>query len=184
MHPIPFNTASQLVKFKQRRQWLAWLVGLGLAGLCGQASAQFEKSLWSLPAQTPKLLGADQNGKVWDLSALKGRPVLLNFWATWCPPCREELPSLQLLADMHGADVVVLTIDVNEPAHRGWRFAKASGFSFPVIPDPKGLLAQRFNVNVFPTTLLLPSKGTSGWKILGAVDWSDARSERWIQQLK
>jgi thiol-disulfide isomerase/thioredoxin len=124
----------------------------------------------------PVLHGTDQNGKAWDLKALKGKAVILNFWATWCAPCKEELPSLQTLADLQEGALQVLTVNVKEPAQRAWRYAHATGLQVPVIPDPKGELAQAFGVKVFPTTLVIDVQGQPLYRVVGAVDWTDPNS--------
>ena len=144
---------------------------------CSQWSfAQYEKQPWPDKQALPVLHGTDQNGKAWDLKALKGKAVILNFWATWCAPCKEELPSLQTLADLQEGALQVLTVNVKEPAQRAWRYAHATGLQVPVIPDAKGELAQAFGVKVFPTTLVIDVQGQPLYRVVGAVDWTDPNS--------
>src|SRR5262245_15824116 len=70
---------------------------------------------WAPSRPAPPLSLTDLDGKAWDLTTLHGRAVLINFWATWCEPCREEMPSLEALAKRHRADpVVVLTVNYQE----------------------------------------------------------------------
>jgi thiol-disulfide isomerase/thioredoxin len=97
--------------------------GLGLL-LNGSAWAQFQKTPWPATQATPALDFQDLQGQRWTAERLKGRSVVLNFWATWCPPCKEELPSLQTLHEIGGGDPVVIGINVRETASHGqirWR---------------------------------------------------------------
>ena len=144
---------------------------------CSQLSfAQYEKQPWPAKQALPALQGSDQHGKSWDLKALTGKVVVLNFWATWCAPCKEELPSLQTLADLQEGAMQVLTVNVKEPAQRAWRYAQATGLQVPVIPDPKGELTQAFGVKVFPTTVVINAQGQPLYRVVGAVDWTDSKS--------
>ena len=144
---------------------------------CSQLSfAQYEKQPWPAKQALPALQGTDQHGKAWDLKALTGKVVVLNFWATWCAPCKEELPSLQTLADLQEGPMQVLTVNVKEPAQRAWRYAQATGLQVPVIPDPKGELTQAFGVKVFPTTVVINAQGRPLYRVVGAVDWTDPKS--------
>ena len=161
-----------------RTLWAAWLLSCSLV-----AVAQHEKSPWPAKQALPALQGVDQYGKAWDWKALNGKVVVLNFWATWCAPCKEELPSLQTLADLQEGTVQVLTVNVKEPAQRAWRYAQTTGLQVPVIPDPQGKLTQAFGVNVFPTTVLINTQGRPIARVIGAVDWTDRTNEAWLQSL-
>jgi thiol-disulfide isomerase/thioredoxin len=112
-----------------------------------------------------------------------GKVVVLNFWATWCGPCKEELPTLQTLHDLGDSRVVVLSVNVREPAPRAMRYAQATGLTFPVLPDPKGDLAKRWGVTVYPSTLLLAPDGQARWRVVGDVDWSGREAQGWLTQL-
>ena len=94
----------------------ALLVGGASLGRAGGARAAHVTRPWPAERPTPGLELIDLGGRVWSLAALKGRPVLLNFWASWCEPCRVEMPSLERLAAKHGrTKLVVLTVNYQEP---------------------------------------------------------------------
>ena len=149
-------------------------------GLTGPA---FEVSKWS--SATPPIFELlDITGKTWRLADLKGRPALLNFWASWCEPCRAEMPTLQQVADFYGAEKLsVLAINFKEPAARAIRFAKTTGVSLPVLLDADGKAAQKWGVKVFPTTLMIDSKGSASLRVTGEVDWTSPAAEKLIASL-
>jgi thiol-disulfide isomerase/thioredoxin len=149
--------------------------------LLGQA--QFQKTPWpsAKALVLPELV--DLQGQRWTAERLKGRAVVLNFWATWCPPCKEELPSLQTLHELGGGDPLVLGINVRETATSVRRYLAATGVGFPVVLDPQGELSKRFGVTAYPTTLLIAPDGHIRWRVVGEVDWSGAEAGGWISGL-
>ncbi len=82
------------------------------------ARAQHVAKPWPAGRAVPPMAGTDLQGKSWDLAALHGRAVLINFWATWCAPCKEEMPTLQTLAELEGERLAVLAVNVREPLPR------------------------------------------------------------------
>ena len=148
------------------------------------AWAQFDKTAWPANAATPKIEAVDLQGKAWTTAELSGKVVVLNFWATWCAPCKDELPTLQTLHDISDAHTVVLTVNVREPATRAARYMQSTGMTFPVISDAKGELAKRWGVTVYPTTLLIAPNGQARWRIVGDVDWSGAQANAWLADVR
>lgn len=165
-----------------RRQALAGLL-LGAAALVPAARAQHRLQPWPEADRRPDLEVSDLEGRVWTWEALRGRAVLVNFWATWCPPCKEEMPSLQTLAELEADRLLVLAVNVREPLPRVRRYLHASGLDLPVLPDPQGALAQAWGVTVFPTTVLIDIHGQPRQRVTGAVDWTGSEAGGWIQQL-
>ncbi|MBS0500533.1 MAG: TlpA family protein disulfide reductase [Burkholderiaceae bacterium] len=159
------------------------LAGLLLAGALPGAQAQNVAKPWPASRALPPLAGTDLQGKAWDLAALRGRAVLVNFWATWCAPCKEEMPALQTLAELEGERLAVLAVNAREPLPRVRRYAQATGLTLPVLPDPQGAITRAWGVTVFPTTVLIDTRGRPQRTITGAVDWSDAPALGWVQAL-
>jgi len=149
-----------------------------------KAWAQFDKTAWPANVVTPKIEAADLQGKTWNTTELAGKVVVLNFWATWCAPCKDELPILQTLHDISDSQTVVLTINVREPAARAARYMQSTGMTFPVISDAKGELAKRWGVTVYPTTILIAPHGQARWRIVGDVDWSGAQANAWLADVR
>ncbi len=160
------------------------LTMLGTSFVASNAWAQFEKTTWPANVATPALDAVDLQGKTWNTTALLGKVVVLNFWATWCAPCKDELPTLQTLHDISDSQTVVLTINVREPAARAARYMQSTGLTFPVISDAKGELAKRWGVTVYPTTILIAPNGQARWRIMGDVDWSGAQANAWLADVR
>ena len=168
-----------------KRKWLRTLLALllGFASV-GCVQAQFEKTPWPNTQKVPSFSFKDSTGREYKPENLRGKKVVLNFWATWCAPCKEELPSLQLFSDLQNPDqILVLTINVKEPTNRAQRFMHNNQISLPLISDPQGEWAQKFGVKVYPTTLLIDSKGQIKWRIVGEVDWTSAEPQGWVNAL-
>ena len=163
---------------------LGLFVGLFLSLLATRACAQFDKTRWPANLATPSLEAVDLQGKTWGAAELAGKVVVLNFWATWCAPCKEELPTLQTLHDLGDSHTVVLTINVREPAARAARYLQSTGMTFPVISDPKGDLAKRWGVSVYPTTVLIAPNGQARWRVMGDVDWSGGEAQTWLADVR
>ena len=77
----------------------------------------------------------------------------------------------------------MLSVNVREPAPRVARYVQATGLAFPVLLDPKGDLAKRWGVTVFPTTVLIGPDGQARWRVMGDVDWSGREAQTWLTQL-
>ncbi|WP_024537108.1 TlpA family protein disulfide reductase [Comamonas badia] len=164
-----------------RRDWLALLLA---SAPVLSLQAQFRSSPWPAGKARPGLAAQDLQGKTWDLSDLKGRVVLLNFWATWCGPCKEEMPTLQTLAEIEGDALAVLAIDVAEPVARVRRYLQATGLQLTVLRDPEGDIARAWGATVFPTTVLIDTQGRARQVVLGAVDWTGPEAARWLKTLR
>ncbi|ABE44822.1 TlpA family protein disulfide reductase [Polaromonas sp. JS666] len=148
-------------------------------GLTGPA---YEVSRWSGPVSAFGLV--DTTGKTWRPADLQGRAVLLNFWASWCEPCRAEMPTLQQVADLYGPDkLLVLAINFKEPVARAIQFAKTTGVTMLVLLDVDGKAARQWGVKVFPTTLTIDSRGQPRHRVQGEVDWTSSAAEKLIAGL-
>lgn len=103
----------------------------------------------------------DLDGRSYDLAGLRGRPVVLNFWATWCAPCRLEMPELQAAYERHqDDDLVILAINLDEPAGRVRRFFyDEMGLTFVPLLDEGGMVTESYGVINFPTTFFIDSGG-------------------------
>lgn len=103
------------------------------------------------------------------LSELKGRPVVLNFWATWCAPCRQEMPGLQEFYDKHKSDQWAFLTVSNEKAGTLEAFLRENPHSFPVLLDEGGKVGDLYKVNSIPKTYLIDAGGTIRKVISGAI---------------
>lgn len=171
-----------------RRHFLQAILATAGSTIVAQAAAQspatpaYSVGKWSGPLSVFTL--TDLDGKTWQPADLTGRAVLLNFWATWCEPCRAEMPALQQLADRHGPDrLLILAINFKEKPARALQFVKSNSLTLPVLLDIDGQLAQRWGVKVFPTTLTIDGRGQPQHRVQGEVDWSDKAAEKLIDSL-
>lgn len=169
-----------------RRDALLRLSLLAAAGLLPHraARAQHEAAAWPAGERWPAIEAQGLDGRTWRLAELQGKAVLLNFWASWCEPCRSEMPTLQQLADLYGDDrLAVLALNFKEPVPRVERFVRATGLRLPVLLDPDGAIARACGVKVFPSTVLVAADGRPRLRVRGEVDWTGQQAERWVQSL-
>jgi thiol-disulfide isomerase/thioredoxin len=175
------------VPLRNRRHVLGAIASLSalLAGLPQPAQAQeYATRRWPKDRAVPPLVSLDLDGKTWDLAALRGRAVLVNFWATWCPPCVDELPSLEDLAEQEAARLTVLAVNAREPRSTVKRFVRKAGISAIVtLTDPAQEIVQAWNVRALPTTVLIDTTGVAHQVVTGSVDWMGPQAQRWIAQL-
>ncbi len=112
------------------------------------------------------------------------RVVVLNFWATWCPPCVEEMPSLEKFAvKMRGQGVSIIGVSVDQDGAALRKFVVAARLSFPIARDPDQAVASRYGTSKFPETYILDRDGKVAEKIIGALDWEDPRIISFVQSL-
>ena len=109
-------------------------------------------------------------GEPVELSRYRGRVVVLNFWATWCPPCVTEMPSLERLSKLDN-NVTVLTVSVDRDLGILRKFVAEHGLTLAVARDPERRLAVRYGTYKYPETYILGPNGQVHDKIVGAVDW-------------
>lgn len=168
-----------------RRRVLQVAGAAGLAGIGSLARAQgFDVTPWPAARAVPPLQALDLNGKQWRLSDLRERAVLINFWATWCEPCRAEMPTLQQLAEFYGNDkLVVLAVNFQESIRKINSYVQSTGLSLPVLLDPKGAIARQWGANVFPTTILIDAAGRARQRVRGEVDWTGRAAAALVEPL-
>lgn len=118
------------------------------------------------------------------LKDFEGKLVFLNFWATWCGPCRYEMPAMEKLwQKFKEEDFVILAVDVREGKEKVSSFVKENGLTFPVLLDSRGGVASTYGIRAIPTTYLLDPEGRIVGKALGARDWASQDAFKLIEQL-
>ena len=147
----------------------------------------------NLPSTTAVIVGdvapdfqlEDTKGNTFTLSELRGKVVMVNFWATWCPPCKEEMPSMvKLNKFMAEEDFVMLAINTEKngrsvvPA-----FLKQNPHDFTVLYDDKGTVQKQYGVYKFPESFIVDKDGTVDQKIIGPIDWSSSTIIAYLKSL-
>lgn len=116
----------------------------------------------------------DWEGNEVQLSDMKGKPVILNFWASWCPPCKAEMPDFEDAYKEHGEDIVFMMINLTDGNRETVEKAKAhigkEGYTFPVYFDTKSDVAYSFNVSSIPATYLIDENGNVVGHAAGMID--------------
>lgn len=161
----------------------ALLLGAAGATLAGAARADDPKpQAWAATRPVPPLslplLGSAQR---WTLDQARGRVLLLNFWASWCEPCRSEMPSLELLAHRHEAEgLLVMTVNYRESPVAIERFLAQMPVDLPMLRDADGATSRAWGARVFPTTVLVDRQGRPQFTVVGEVDWLAESTRRWL----
>jgi peroxiredoxin len=178
-----------------RRTWIVprWLkeafVAFALVALAVVAASKLVQHFGGKAARAASAIDADEmpavgaldfslptrDGKKVDLSAYRGKVVLLNFWATWCPPCREEEPSLRKLSEsVDPSSFAVVAVSVDEG---GWpeidKFFGRNAPPYAVVLDEGARISQRYGTSRFPESYLIDQNGTMRLKFIGARNWTD-----------
>jgi thiol-disulfide isomerase/thioredoxin len=130
------------------------------------------------------ILFKDENGKIISLSDLKGKVAFINFWATWCPPCIAEMPSInQLKAKFIGnKDVIFLMVDVDNNPEKSQKFMKQNKYNLQVY-TPASVIPEQLFQGSFPTTLILNKKGEIVYDHEGMADYSSPQIEKFLNDL-
>lgn len=124
------------------------------------------------PHPAPRFQSSTLDGKKFGTDEIQGKLVLLNFWATWCPPCRLEMPSMEkLYQEFKGDGLEIVAVNFMEGEKAIEPFIKENGFTFPVLLDKKGEIAQSYGVHALPVTFLIRRNGNLLAKSIGYKDW-------------
>ena len=160
------------------------LAGAALALARPAHAAQALRTDWPPRKRAPSMRLPRLDGTTWSLEEQRGHAVLLNFWATWCEPCREEMPALARLAEREQArGLRVVAVDYREPADTVRRFLDATPLAIEVACDRDGAAARAFDVHAFPSTVAIAPDGRVRFVVMGECDWADARSRAWLDEL-
>ncbi|HEV8439341.1 MAG TPA: TlpA disulfide reductase family protein [Methylomirabilota bacterium] len=152
-------------------------VTLGLLAVAAHADEWEDLGLHRAPPgiRAPAFTLADVDGGPLSLSDLRGRPVVLNFWASWCVPCEMEMPALQRLQDTAGSGTVaVVAVNVRESAARVKDWGRGRAIRFRLLLDLDGAVTSRYAVEALPFTVLIDGRGDVRAVAEGPRDWGSA----------
>ena len=131
-----------------------------------------ESPVASVGSPAPDFDTVDLEGKVWSLSKLKGKVVFINFWATWCAPCREEMPSMQMLYEKMPKDkfeMLALFNNDKEPAAKN--FVAQLGLTMPILSDEYNFAGLKYGLTGLPETFIVDKQGVIREKFIGPAQW-------------
>ncbi len=163
------------------------LAGLSVASCNPQVEREKEKPAVGVAvgAVAPDFRIANIHGGTMTLSEHRGKVVLINFWATWCGPCRAEMPSMEALYRshlQHQFEILAISIDTGGPS-RVRSYVDDFGFTFPVLLDDDYRVNDLYRVRVAPTSFLVDRQGKIVKRIQGAKDWNHPEVRGWIDRL-
>ena len=168
----PMYTSPSRLRRRLLPILFATLLGLPLAG----AVARDAQSLTPIPDHpaAPDFDLKDPQGRPQRLADYRGRPVILNFWATWCPPCREEMPAMQRASEVLKKEgIAVIAINVGDDAETVGQFLDEAPVDFPLPMDTDSKVAQRYGMKGLPTTYVIDPAGRLVYSAMGPREWDD-----------
>ena len=161
------------MNLQRRRQILSGI--LAIAGIGALIANQQPQTLAQLPEsgyQAPSFTLQSISGREIKLAQFRGRPVMLNFFASWCPPCQAEAPDLVKMYDRYQGKIIFLGIDMTEtdsPAAVS-AFMKKVGMTYPVLLDGMGKVARQYDVISIPTSFFINAQGKIVQRVEGAMN--------------
>lgn len=124
------------------------------------------------PVPAPTFTLTDLDGQARSLESLRGKVVFLNFWATWCVPCRDEMPALQRLHRRYAdRGLAVVGVNFKESLEAARKFMTVLGADFTSVVDTDGAVSAKYRVRGLPVTFLIDRQGRVLWKSIGAREW-------------
>jgi thiol-disulfide isomerase/thioredoxin len=165
------------------RSALGAVAAVAMIAAAAAVGAEADIKPWA--GKTPPPLAAkDRDGKTVDLKSLKGRVVVVNFWATWCEPCRDELPELARLKDkLSGRPFELLTVNYGEYPEKITQFLLAQQLALPVLLDTQKEVAKDWEVRGLPMTFVVDAKGRVRYWVFGERAWSEGESLALVERL-
>ena len=132
----------------------------------------------------PSLILPTLAGESVDLKALRGKVVLVNFWAVWCPPCRKEMPSMnRLAASLGGKPFIILGVNAGDEPAAIHAFMDKVPVEFPIVMDAEGVSLKAWRAFVFPTSYVVDKQGRLRMGLVGSIEWDAPETVARIEAL-
>ncbi len=146
---------------------------------------QYRPEIITIGSVAPDIELIDINENKIKLSELSGAVVFINFWATWCEPCINELPSIEELSKLTSGSpkFKLITILFKDDEYRAFNFMKENRYTFPIYLNPDGSAAKNFGITGVPETFIIDKKGILRNKIIGPAEWDSPRALETFQAL-
>lgn len=168
----------------------ALIIAIAIAAFIGfivfAPSGQQGKPAVGKGMPAPDFTLTDIAGKSWSLAGLKGKVVVINFWATWCPPCKSEMPSLSNFFNksMDKEDIVILTVLYNDSPDAARQYFETNGFQMPVLLDPSSRVAGDYGLTGVPETFVIDKKGILLQHIIGPTEFDTPSAFGYFESLR
>jgi thiol-disulfide isomerase/thioredoxin len=184
---LPDRCTAFAMPTRTLRSWIL-MFALACAASASLPVSAAEASLRRWPAKmaVPPLKLVDLEGREWTSESLRGKVVLLNFWASWCAPCVDELAYLKDLAggsDFGNEKPVIIGINFKESASRVRAFVSEHKLDYPILLDKNGESFKRWADGILPTTILIDRRGKPRWRIVGELDRKDSSLKNALQAM-
>jgi len=154
---------------------ISFTAGLGAAESLDSAldALGFQLPQKTLPAVDFEL--EDLDGNLISLSSMRGKVVFLNFWATWCPPCRAEMPSMEKLYNKFASrDFEIVAVNLQEKNKQVSKFVADNGLTFKILLDKSGSIGAAYGARSIPTTYIISKDGSVLARTIGGREWDTA----------
>jgi len=152
---------------------MLWVMMASATALAQSPNSGLSPVMERPPAPDFQLTNLD--GELVSLSDFKGKVVVVNFWATWCPPCRAEMPSMQRAWQaLQDQDVMMLAIHVGGNEDKIWSFVGDYELDFPILIDPDSAVADAWPMKGLPSTFVVDPQGRIAYRAIGGREWDDA----------
>src|SRR5574337_1276974 len=173
---------------KKQLVFLVVLILIGAlfaAGYILTANGPAKKKIIESGDRAPEFRLQAQDGRLVSLSEFRGKVVMVHFWATWCPPCVEEIPTIEkLYRDFPGTDFEILAVSVDENgAGAVSSFTQRNNLRLPVLLDPDRATAGSYGTFKFPETYIVDRSGVVKFKVIGPHDWNDPAARKAIRDM-
>ena len=144
-----------------KKGWVLVLLAaiLLLVAACKTSPNEGAREAAEIGAIAPAFTLKNTEGAEIALADHRGQVVLINFWATWCPPCRQEMPGIQAMFEAHQGDLAILAIDNDEPLPLVLEFQKEFGLTFDILMDPAARVQTQYMIRSYPTSLFVDKNG-------------------------
>jgi thiol-disulfide isomerase/thioredoxin len=163
-----------------RRQAAALMLAVAPLAACAQGALQ----AWAGPAAAPPIELRTLDGRPLVLAALRGKVVVVNFWATWCEPCVDEMPSMQRLYErLAGEPFEIFAVNFQESEPRIRAFLGKVPVTFSILRDTDGSVVREWKVRIFPSSFVVDAEGALRYVLVGAIDWSNPEVEKTLRSL-
>jgi peroxiredoxin len=167
------------------RRWLAPLLALAISSAAALWYHQYASTRMKGPYPAPDFAARDLHGNTVRLSDLRGKVVFLNLWATWCEPCRQEMPAMEVLArDLAGDSFAMLAVSEDATGAEAVQpYVAEFGFTFPILLSPDGTVGRKYGITGYPETFIIDKAGRVVVHFIGPRNWADNGMRTMLRQL-